>query len=73
MTTGSEISDVLSGGDSRSLGRADEIAARVLERPGRLAELFERLPDEDPLVAQILSSVANRATRLLGELGNSSR
>ena len=41
---------MLAGGDRRSIGRADAVAALVLEQPELFAELIAGLWDTDPLV-----------------------
>jgi len=40
----------LSGGDRRSIGRANDVAVAVLADPGRLDELFAGLTHGDPLM-----------------------
>lgn len=42
------LRDMLTEGDRRTTGRADEVAAAVVENPHRFAELFKCLTDEDP-------------------------
>ena len=40
----------LKGGDRRSIGRAPEVVADILETPVLFAEVFEGMQDSDPLV-----------------------
>src|SRR5256885_11606930 len=44
------IAAMLKGGDRRSIGRSNEVKKLVLRKPGRLAELFKSLWNEDPVV-----------------------
>jgi len=47
----SELLRKLEGGDRRSIGAANEVAALVLSDPSRLGELFDGLSDDNPLVS----------------------
>jgi len=59
----------LAGGDRRSIGRANEVAAAVLADPAKLDELFAGLTHGDPLVrmraADALEKVSSRRPALL--------
>ena len=46
----SAILQKLKGGDRRSIGRAPEVVADILETPALFAEVFEGMHDSDPLV-----------------------
>jgi hypothetical protein len=44
------LEDLLTGGDRRSIGRANEVAALVLRKPQRFPELIGFLWSDDPVV-----------------------
>jgi hypothetical protein len=46
----STLSDQLSGGDRRSIGRSDQVVRQVLTAPGRLPELIAGLSSDDLVV-----------------------
>jgi hypothetical protein len=53
----------LSGGDRRSIGRSDEVAALVLEQPVLFAELIRGLRATDPLVRMRAADAAEKVSR----------
>ncbi|HLJ49421.1 MAG TPA: hypothetical protein VKU01_25585 [Bryobacteraceae bacterium] len=53
---------MLAGGDRRSIGNADQVAALVLRRPTRFAELIESLSDEDPIVRMRAADAAEKVS-----------
>jgi len=62
------IADLLTGGDPRSLGRADLVAAMVAENPRLFPELIAGLWSEDPLVRMRSADAAEKVTRKNPEL-----
>jgi hypothetical protein len=54
---------MLTGGDRRSIGRADEIADLVHCRPKHLPELIKCLWDPDPLVRMRAADAAEKVSR----------
>jgi len=52
----------LTGGDRRSIGQADEIAALVLKQPALIGELMTGLRDLDPLVRMRAADAAEKAS-----------
>lgn len=64
------IADMLKGGDRRSIGKANQIAKLVLSEPKRLAELFECLWDENPIVRMRAADAAEKVTVTRPELLN---
>jgi len=57
------IRNMLTGGDRRSIGRADEVASLILRQPKLAARLVECLWDEDPCVAMRAADALEKATR----------
>ena len=57
------ILSLLAGGDRRSIGRADEVAAAVSRNPRLFSELMEGLWSEDPLVRMRAADAAEKVTR----------
>jgi HEAT repeat protein len=59
----------LTGGDRRSIGRANEVAAAILANPELLAEVVPGLEHDDPLVrmraADVLAKVGEQRPELL--------
>ena len=55
--------DLLKGGDRRSIGRSDEVAAFVSRNPGLFPKLMEGLWSEDPLVRMRAADAAEKVTR----------
>jgi hypothetical protein len=53
----------LSGGDRRSIGRSDEVAALVLKQPALFAELIRGLRAADPLVRMRAADAAEKVSR----------
>jgi hypothetical protein len=59
---------LLEGGDRRSIGRADEVAAMVSKDPGLFPELMAGLWSDDPLVRMRAADAAEKFTRANHEL-----
>lgn len=57
------ILGLLKGGDRRSIGRADEVAAAVYKNFARFPELIQGLWSEDPLVRMRAADAAEKITR----------
>jgi len=57
------IADLLSGGDRRSLGRADRVAAMVADNPRLFPELIAGLWSDDRLVRMRAADAAEKVTR----------
>jgi hypothetical protein len=64
----SSILSLLQGGDRRSIGRSNEVAARVLENPRLFPTLISGLWHDDPLVRMRAADAAEKVTRNLPEL-----
>jgi hypothetical protein len=62
------IADLLSGGDRRSLGRADGVAAMVMDNPRLFPELLAGLWSDDRLVRMRAADAAEKVTRKNPEL-----
>lgn len=64
-----ELLAQLTGGDRRSIGQSNHVAASVLAKPHRVRELFDGLTDADPVVraraADALEKVSARRPDLL--------
>jgi HEAT repeat protein len=58
----------LVGGDRRSIGRADEVAAVVAKNPRLFPQLIAGLWSEDPLVRMRAADAAEKVTRTKHEL-----
>jgi hypothetical protein len=58
------FADLLAGGDRRSTGRADEVAAAVLAHPARLAEAVACIQAADPVVCMRAADAVEKATRI---------
>src|SRR5580704_9432725 len=56
------ILSLLTGGDRRSIGRSDEVAALVAAKPRLFSELMEGLWSEDPLVRMRAADAAEKVT-----------
>ena len=54
---------LLSGGDRRSLGRADELVAMITRRPLLFPRLIEAIWSEDPVVRMRAADAAEKITR----------
>jgi HEAT repeat protein len=54
---------LLEGGDRRTIGRADEVAAIVSKDPGRFPELIKGLWSDDPLVRMRAADASEKVTR----------
>ncbi len=55
-----KCADYLSGGDRRSLGRADELVAVLLRKPRQLGQLIACLWHDDPLIRMRAADVAEK-------------
>ena len=62
------ILSLLQGGDRRTIGRSDEVAAMVAEAPELFPELIAGLWSEDPLVRMRAADAAEKVTRKNCEL-----
>jgi hypothetical protein len=58
------ILKMLEGGDNRSIGRSNEVVARVLETPSLMAILFSGMSSPDPIVRMRCADAAEKATAL---------
>ena len=61
MTT--RLLGMLTGGDRRSIGRADAVARIVVRQPRLLAVLIDGMADPDPLVRMRAADAAEKVTR----------
>jgi HEAT repeat protein len=59
---------LLQGGDRRTIGRSDQVAAIVSKAPERFPELIAGLWSEDPLVRMRAADAAEKVTRKNPEL-----
>ena len=59
---GKPLKRMLAGGDRRSTGDADRVAALVLRQPKRFAELIEILWDDDPIVRMRAADAAEKVS-----------
>lgn len=57
------ILTLLEGGDRRSIGRADEVAAILSKEPGQFPELIAGLWSDDPLVRMRAADTTEKFTR----------
>jgi len=60
--------DLLSGGDRRSIGRADEVVARILKHPKEFGSVFEGLAHADEVVRMRAADVVEKVSRIRPEL-----
>ena len=58
-----DLADRLSGGDRRSIGAADAVAADVVQAPDRFTELWALVSHGDPLVRMRAADAAEKVTR----------
>ncbi|HEY59576.1 MAG TPA: hypothetical protein G4N92_02650 [Anaerolineae bacterium] len=56
------IIEILSGGELRSIGRANEVAEMVATHPERFAELFVAISNQDPRVRMRAADAAEKVT-----------
>lgn len=63
-----DLLGMLRGGDLRSIGRADEVVERVLERPDLFDRLIEGLAHGDPVVRARAADAAEKASARRPEL-----
>jgi hypothetical protein len=68
MASSKNLLQRLTGGDRRSIGRSDEVAALVLKQPALFAELMTGVRDADPLVRMRAADAAEKASRQQPEL-----
>jgi hypothetical protein len=59
---------MLGGGDRRSIGNSDRVAAMITSHPERLTHLVDLLWDSDPIVAMRSADVLEKSTRGNGSL-----
>ncbi len=57
------IEHALEGGDRRSIGRANEVADRVLEDPSLFGALFEVMHIADPIISMRAADALEKVTR----------
>jgi len=57
------LASLLTGGDRRSIGQADAVAARVAEQPALLAKLWDCLADADPVVRMRAADALEKISR----------
>jgi len=62
------LSSILRGGDRRSLGQANHVAALILGQPKRFRELVECLWCDDPVVRMRAADAAEKASAQRAEL-----
>jgi HEAT repeat protein len=62
------LSSILQGGDRRSLGRANHVAALILVQPKRFPELLECLWCDDPVVRMRAADAAEKISARRAEL-----
>ena len=63
-----KLRDLLRGGDRRSLGRANQVAALVLRDPRHFPELIECMWSDDPVVRMRAADAAEKVTVTKPEL-----
>jgi len=63
-----DLLDMLKGGDLRSIGRADEVVAYVLETPAAFDRLFAGMTDADPVVRMRSADAIEKITASRPEL-----
>ncbi|MEK7785160.1 MAG: hypothetical protein AAB658_07015, partial [Chloroflexota bacterium] len=61
-TMGSAILKKLEGGDLRSIGRSEEVAADVLADPALFGELFDGMLDDNPLIRMRAADAVEKIT-----------
>jgi hypothetical protein len=57
-----DILTKLSGGDRRSIGRANEVVADVLKNPARFREVFDAMMASDPVVRMRAADVVEKVS-----------
>jgi hypothetical protein len=68
LTRSQRILTLLEGGDRRSVGRADEVAALVSRNPKLFPQLIAGLWSDDPLVRMRAADAAEKVTRTAPQL-----
>jgi hypothetical protein len=63
-----KLIDLLKGADRRSIGRANEVAALVLQEPRRFAELIGFLWSDDPILRMRAADAAEKVSVTRPEL-----
>lgn len=58
----STLLEKLSGGDRRSIGRSEEVAAAVIEKPSLFSQLFDGMLDADPIVRMRAADAVEKVT-----------
>jgi len=61
------ILDKLKGGDLRSIGRSDEVAAEILDNPALFGEVFEGMLQDDPVLRMRSAEAIEKASSRLPE------
>lgn len=59
-----DLLEKLAGSDRRSVGRVDEVVAAVLRQPERLAEVFEGMLADDPVLRLRAADAVEKITAL---------
>jgi hypothetical protein len=62
MISSTKLLDKLRGGDRRSIGQSDEVAALVLRRPTQFAQLMQGLWHPDPLIRMRAADAAEKVS-----------
>lgn len=62
MTSSNKLLDKLRGGDRRSIGRSNEVAALVLKRPELFPHLMQGLWNSDPLIRMRAADAAEKVS-----------
>lgn len=60
----SKVREELSGGDRRSIGQANKVAAQVLEDPALFGSVFDGLLSDDPVLRMRCADVIEKVTRV---------
>lgn len=63
MTRRADITETLSGGDRRSIGRANEVAEIAKTDPCVFSQLIDGMAGADPVIAMRCADAAEKATR----------
>ena len=66
--TKNNLLSLLAGGDRRSIGRANQVAAAVLQSPATFPELIKGLWSDDPLVRMRTADAVEKISRQKPEL-----
>ena len=63
----SQVIQELAGGDRRSIGQANKVAAQVLENPALFESVFDGLLSDDPALRMRCADVMEKVTRVRPE------